>query len=164
MPVPTMADSPIRAELIAAKDGFVPIGIGVVQFNEKNENAIALATGLTSLKKIDYCWGFQDNALMSVTRMNVPGTRTGILALFDQPTFSAEDLPPLPGNLTGFTAMALAPAQAYGSISKLASALNPDGGTAARRDRSTRQGANSAEVKGRHSRPSRAESRFLYRP
>ncbi len=57
----------------------------------------------SGLARIDYRWGFQDDALMTVTRLKAPKPRRGSLALFDQPAFDKGLLPPLPEGIESFT-------------------------------------------------------------
>ncbi len=125
--VPTMAESSRRTDLFAAKDGFVPVAIGYLE-PVKGAPGAPPELGLAGLDLVDYRWGFQDNALMTVTRIVAPSPRTGLLAMFDQPSFSSDELPPLPGNLTGFTVISASPATLYDSVTKLGKAMSPDGG------------------------------------
>ena len=60
-------------------------------------NAISL--GLDRIKRLDYRWGFHGEAILSVLGADVPAPRTGIPAIFDQPTFDWRQLPPLPAGL-----------------------------------------------------------------
>ncbi len=73
--------------------------------------------GLDRIKRFDYRWGFHGPAIQSILGAVVPAPRTGILALFDQPTFDVRHLPPLPGGLSGFTVFSLDAARVYDQIS-----------------------------------------------
>ena len=64
---------------------------------------------------------------MTVTRVLAPSPRTGALALFDQPTFGAKDLPPLPPGLTGYTVASIDPARLYDQLIEQTRAFDPDG-------------------------------------
>ena len=70
----------------------------------------------SGLERFDYRWGFQDDALMSVTRLKAPKPRKGFLALFDQPTFDKGKLPPLPEGIESFGVLSVDPAKAFGMI------------------------------------------------
>ena len=67
----------------------------------------AVSLGLDRIKRFDYRWGFQGESLLSIVGAVVPAPRTGIPAIFDQPTFDSRHLPPLPGGLGGFTVVSL---------------------------------------------------------
>jgi hypothetical protein len=75
-----------------------------------------VALGLDRIRRFDYRWGFHGAAIQGILGVVVPSPRTGIPALFDQPTFDARHLPPLPGGLSGFTVFSLPPARFYDQV------------------------------------------------
>ncbi len=76
----------------------------------------AVQLGLDGVKRIEFVWGFQDDALRSVLRAVAPSPRRGLLALVDQPTFTIDALPPLPPELTGFTVFSIDLAKTYDKV------------------------------------------------
>ena len=78
----------------------------------------AAALGLDRIERFDYRWGFDGAAIQGVLGAVVPSPRTGIPALFDQPTFDARHLPPLPGGLSGFIVFSLDAARLYDRLAR----------------------------------------------
>jgi prepilin-type processing-associated H-X9-DG protein len=117
---PDATSHPVRAELAKAGGGFVPVGLAF--FDMAALPALppqAASLGLDRVKRLDYRWGFQDEALVTITRLIAPAPRAGLLALLDQPTFSRDELPPLPGGLSGFTAFSLDPVRILDGLAGL---------------------------------------------
>ena len=113
---PSAREHPTRAALARSDDepGFVPVGLAFCDraaFGPLPRQAVAL--GLDKVKQIDYRWGFHDRAIGSIVGVVAPAPREGIPALFDQPTFDAKHLPPLPSGLAGFTVVSLDTARLY---------------------------------------------------
>ncbi len=108
---PNALENPARAELSRAEGGFIPVGqmffdITAMPKAPSDDPRAAKALGTltaSGLTRIDYRWGFQDDALMTVTRLKAPKPRRGWLALFDQPVFDKGLLPPLPEGIESFT-------------------------------------------------------------
>ena len=75
----------------------------------------ALAELLRGLKaeqgvdQIDMRWGFDDDALMSISRLVAPRPRKPSLALFDQPTFTKDGLLPMPDSVESFVELSISP-------------------------------------------------------
>jgi hypothetical protein len=125
---PSASEHPVRVALAREEGGFVPVGRAF--FDTKVLPALppqAVKLGLDKIRRLDYRWGFQDDALMTITRVLAPSPRAGALALFDQPTFGVKDLPPLPPGLTGYTVASIDPARLYGQLVEQARAFDPDG-------------------------------------
>jgi prepilin-type processing-associated H-X9-DG protein len=128
---PDATDHPIRAALARAEDGFTPLGLAF--FEMAALPALppqAAALGFDKITRLDYRWGFQGEALMTVTRVVAPAPRAGILALFDQPTFDQRGLLPLPPGLAGFTAFSIDPDAFYERLAALAGTTDPKGAVA----------------------------------
>ena len=63
--------------------------------------------GSIGVKRVDHRWGFHGPAIQGIIGVVAPTPRTGIPALFDQPTFDVRHLPTLPGGLAGFSVLSL---------------------------------------------------------
>ena len=122
---PNAVDHPIRAALAKAADGFTPIGLGFADVSKIAMPPEAAQVGLDGLKRVDFRWGFQGDALLSIAHLAAPSPRKGILALFDQPAFDPKDLPPLPAGLKGFAAFSVDADKVFGAITDLRKAMNP---------------------------------------
>jgi hypothetical protein len=71
------------------------------------------------IQRLDYRWGFDDDALASVTRLVAPAPRKGILTAFDQPPIDPKNLIPMPEGVESFVLMSLSPAKIIEAISQL---------------------------------------------
>ena len=91
------------------------------------EGEVADDFGLDGIKRVDLKWGYQGEALVSVSRILAPSPRKGVLALFDQPTFDAKSLPPLPDGVGTFTAFSIDLVKVFDQLSALARAADPKG-------------------------------------
>ena len=126
--VPDATEHPSRAALAKVDDGVTPVGVGFFDMAALPElPPQAAALGLDRVRRLDYRWGFQGEALVTCTRLVAPAPRVGVLALLDQPTFDPEGLPPLPPDLTGFTVWSLDPLRLYDGLAALARATDPSG-------------------------------------
>ncbi len=124
---PHMTDHPIRSELAKKSDGFQPALIGFIDMTAlppMPPDAVKL--GLDGIKRLEMVWGFQDDALRSVIRAVAPSPRRGILALFDQPAFTVDSLPPIPPELTGFTVVSIDLAKTYDTVLEIVKAQRPE--------------------------------------
>jgi len=125
---PSAVDQPTRAALRKGDDapGFEPVGLAffdMAALPAMPREAVAL--GLDRIKRFDYRWGFHGPAIQSILGAVAPSPRTGIPALFDQPTFDVRHLPPLPGGLTAFTVFSLDAVRLYDQVSAAVKALDP---------------------------------------
>ncbi len=84
------------------------------------------ALGLGGLKRIDFRWGFEGKALMSVTRVVAPAPRKGLLALLDQPPINADTFPPLPAGIDSYTVVSLDTAKAFDTMLAVLRELDPN--------------------------------------
>jgi hypothetical protein len=75
--------------------------------------------GLKGIKSITFASGFDGPAERAVVDVDIPGTRTGLLALSSQKKISLKDLPKLPKDLDGFSAGTIAISKSYDVITKL---------------------------------------------
>lgn len=104
-------DRPELQALAKADGAFEPLG--VLRFDARNGvPAVPFKSRLEQvaaqgLRDLDFRWGFENEAIMTVARIDAPKPRQGLLALFDQPTFERSQAPPVPEGVHGFTALAL---------------------------------------------------------
>jgi len=112
---PNAVDHPVRSELARAEGAFTPLGFFFLDpsgfaktfppAGTRKDAQAQLDAGLSQsgLTRFDLRWGFQDDALMTVTRLRAPRPRRGLLALLEQSTFDKGKLPPLPEGIESFT-------------------------------------------------------------
>ncbi len=124
---PNAVDHPLRAPLAKGEDGFVPVALGFMDITKLPPMPPdAARLGLDGVKRIEFVWGFQDDALRSVLRAVAPSPRRGLLALVDQPTFTIDALPPLPPELTGFTVFSIDLAKTYDQVLEIVKTTRPE--------------------------------------
>ena len=120
-----------RVELSKVEKGFqpllvafadvAPLAAGRAEMGQFFARAKALG-----IQRVDVRWGFQADALLSVTRVLAPSPRKGVLAILDtQPTFDAKSLPMMPKGLTGFTALSISPRQLFDRFVAFETTVNP---------------------------------------
>ncbi len=117
-------DSKIRAGLAGGTGTISAVGFGFY-------DAAALASappplGLDGLKRFEFRWGFEGESLVSQWRLVAPAPRKGVLGILDQPSFTAEGLPPLPAGLTSFTVFSYDLDGTLGKLLDVAKALSPN--------------------------------------
>ena len=123
-------DQPIRAELAKVEKGFQPL---LIAFADPGAPAAGGPVGQSiaaikaqGIERLDIRWGFQGDALMSVTRLLVPSPRKGALAILDtQPTFDAKSLPIMPKGLDAFTALSISLRQLFDRFVAFETTLDP---------------------------------------
>lgn len=125
---PNSVDQPIRAALAGNGAGFETVGLAFFDMAAlPNLPPQAVSLGLDRVRRVEARWGFQDEALMSALRVVAPTPRVGVLALFDQPTFGPDGLPPLSAGLDGFTVISLKPDKLFDQLARQQEALAPNG-------------------------------------
>ncbi|QEH34235.1 hypothetical protein OJF2_27700 [Aquisphaera giovannonii] len=124
--VPSAVEHPVVKELSQAEGTFRPVltcfmaesGVtdrplsGIETFVQTLHTSV----GVT---RLDYRWGFDDDALMSVLRLNAPSPRKPVLALFDQPRLDTKQLIPIPDGVDSFVTVSASPAKLLESIAEL---------------------------------------------
>ena len=100
---PSALKHPRRAALLQPDGKFTPTGVAILEPIVFADNPSFEKVGLANLATFDFRWGFQDEAMVSMTRITTKGPRKGVLALFDGSTFDASKLPPVPENADGLT-------------------------------------------------------------
>ena len=128
---PGAVGHPIHVELSKGKGPFRPVGLGFMVPIELPPEAASMKTtlehlGLRGVQRIEYQWGLEGDALMSVTRVVATRPRRGLLGLYDQPTFEKGALPPLPEGITGFRVVSLDLSKSLDTLLAVAKSL---GGT-----------------------------------
>jgi hypothetical protein len=118
---------PIRTELLKAEGTFRPLLCFFVDVDAFP--AVPSAAGeffskanIRGVKRFDYRWGFDGQALASIARIAAPAPRQGLLTAFDQKPFTPKSAPPLPATLDGFTVVSVDLKSAY---EKLVAAAPP---------------------------------------
>jgi prepilin-type processing-associated H-X9-DG protein len=120
---PNASTHPLRAELAKADAGFEPVGLAFADAAALPElPPPAVQLGLDGIKRLEHRFGFQGEALRSVTRLAAPAPRRGLLTILDQPTFGAKSLPPLPADLRDFTVLSIDWGKVFDAIAQI-----PDG-------------------------------------
>jgi hypothetical protein len=127
---PNAVDHPFRKELLAPDNGFEPVGLAFFDARALPEMPPEAAMfGLDGIKRVDVRWGYRGEALESVARVVAPAPRKGVLALFDQPTFDAKSLPPLPSGVGSFTSTSIDLVKLFDQVAGLARQVDEGKGT-----------------------------------
>jgi hypothetical protein len=120
---PSAADHAIVKELARPEGSFVPLMTAILDppaapAAPKTRMAVFFEqlTSTTGLSRLDYRWGFDDDALMSVTRLVAPAPRKPALAIFDQPPLDTKNLIPMPEGVESFVMLSLSPAKALEAV------------------------------------------------
>ncbi len=91
---------------------------------------LRLVLGLDNLNSIGVQAGIKDRSLTSLTSIDAPGERRGLLSLLDQEPMTIKDLPPLPQQLSSFMAYSFDSAKAvqtlYDTAVELEKVMSPD--------------------------------------
>ncbi len=122
---PCAAEHPVVRELKKPEGTFLPVCVAFADLANCPESAGELARGLRSgyaewgISRVDYRWGFDDDALMAVSRLAAPKPRKGLLAVLDQPIFGKTTLLPRPEGVDSFVELSLSPSQLVAIIGEL---------------------------------------------
>jgi len=120
---PNAVDHPTRVELLKAEHGFQPVSVGFATFQHwpvvGAMQEFVTKANLRGVERLDYRAGFSGDALLTITRIKSPKPRQGILALFDQPTFATNSLPPLPEGIDSFSVVSINIAKAFDLIKSM---------------------------------------------
>ncbi|MEP3480734.1 MAG: DUF1559 domain-containing protein [Fuerstiella sp.] len=92
--------------------GGTPLPIPQVE-GPRSVNDFIDALGLQNLKHAATQFGYKNEACMTRTYIVAPGPKTGLLKLTQQPTFTIDDLPPIPPTANAFLAFGLDAGGAY---------------------------------------------------
>ena len=125
---PSAVEHPMRVELARDESGFVPVGL--LFFDPSAGTSInasyqeLMKTIQAKLTRLDFRWGFQDEALMTVTQIKSPKPRTGFMRVFEPPPFEKGKLPPLPEGMETFAVLSVEPPY----VLDVLTGLTPKGG------------------------------------
>src|SRR5262249_5564477 len=120
---PSAAEHPLLKELFKPEGDFDPVCVAFLDPAHCPKIPTQPSNGLTStvewinklgaagVQRIDYRWGFDDDALMGVTRIVAPKPRKPLLAIFDQPGFDKSSLLAMPDGVESFVELAISPSQ-----------------------------------------------------
>lgn len=95
--------------------GDIPLPIPEVD-GSRSVNDFVNALGLQNLKHVATQFGYKNEACMTHTYIVAPGPKTGLLKLTQQPTFTVDDLPPIPAGANAFLAFGLDAEGAYDTV------------------------------------------------
>src|SRR5204862_7802756 len=89
---PSATDHPLVQQLFQREGDFDPVYIAFFEVANAPKTPGKVTEFVNKLKeagiqRFDYRWGFDDDALMEITRVVAPKPRKPLLALFDQPGF-----------------------------------------------------------------------------
>ena len=108
-------------------------GMPVPTENEEKPTTVQellIVLGLDNLNSIGMQAGIKDRSLTSLTSIDAPGERRGLLSLLDQEPMTLKDLPPLPQQLSSFMAYSFDSAKAmqtlYDTAVDLEAVMSPD--------------------------------------
>ncbi len=110
---PSAVEHEVLKDLVKPEGKFEPVCYGFAMPAGTGGSSNALATFLNSLKtewgadRVDLRWGFESEALVTVTRFVTSKPRKGALAAFDGPTFDKTTLLPMPDQVNSFVETSL---------------------------------------------------------
>jgi hypothetical protein len=123
---PSATDHAVLAALAKPEGSFVPLMTAFVDPSAvPSEPKGKMAEFFDNLKttagitRIDYRWGFDDDALMSITRLVAPAPRKSALAIFDQPKLDTKQLIPIPDGVDSFLLLSLSPAKVLDALTQI---------------------------------------------
>jgi hypothetical protein len=122
---PNLVDEPIRANLMKAENGFEPIAAVFISPVVFKDPKMPSHLGLSQVTRLDYAWGFEGDALMSILRLDSPSPRKGALGLIDGVSFDREKLPPLPDTVKSFGVASLNLVAEFDKLMELQKTINP---------------------------------------
>jgi hypothetical protein len=122
---PSAAEHAVLAQLAKPEGTFQPLMTALIDpaavpsepKSKMNEffDQLQKSTGMT---RLDYRWGFDDDALQSVTRLIAPSPRKSLLAIFDQPKLAQKQLIPIPEGVDSFAMLSASPAKVIEAITQ----------------------------------------------
>jgi hypothetical protein len=149
---PTAAEHPVITRLAKPEGTFTPVLTAF--FDAENMPATAgsprpqmlefleKARDSTGVKRLEYRWGCDDDALMAVASLAAPSPRKPLLGLFDQPPLDASKLIAMPEGVDSFVALSVAPAKLIEAVSQ----LDPSGQLKAKLDEAIEKVKSTARV------------------
>jgi hypothetical protein len=134
-PTPRLVDQPLYQKLIrfqefkTATRGFIDFAAlaKVARVSDEKAARILDELGLAAFQNLTFYYGFDSAATRSLIACEIPGPRKGLARLANGKPFTLGDLPPMPPDVDGFTALRLDPAALFDSGVELAERLVPAG-------------------------------------
>jgi hypothetical protein len=123
--VPSAVEHPVVQELQKPEGSFQPVCVAFVDVANSSNMPSALTTLLhqvhegQGVDRIDLQWGFDAEALMSVTRFVAPKPWKSFLALLDQPTFEKTALMPMPDSVESFVELSISPSKLLETLEQM---------------------------------------------
>jgi hypothetical protein len=123
---PTAVEHTLVQELAKSDGKFQPVLFGfadAANCPELPDRSAALLHKLSAewgVKRIDFRWGFDGDALMSVARLVAPKPRKPALNFFDGPTFERTSLIALPDGVDSFIELSISPSRLLESLKHMA--------------------------------------------
>jgi hypothetical protein len=128
---PSAADHAILKQLAEPEAGFVPVMTAILDpaavpdaTKTKLTEHIAQLKSATALNRLEFRWGFEDEAIISVMRLVAPAPRKAGLAVFEQQPLETKNLIPMPEGVQSFVILSMAPAKMLEAFNQLSSAVD----------------------------------------
>jgi hypothetical protein len=125
---PSAAEHPVLSEITKPSGSFVPLMAAFVDPAALPPPPAGLTEGSgyklfdqvknAGVKRLDYRWGFDDDGLMSVTRLIAPAPRKSFLTMFDQPKLDPKKLIPIPEGVDSFLILSISPAKVLDALAQ----------------------------------------------
>ncbi|HWE38649.1 MAG TPA: hypothetical protein VG406_19020 [Isosphaeraceae bacterium] len=120
-PIARAADPRLRAVPSGALRSDTP-----AEPEKKDEGPDLLKTfGLDGIRRVIVRWGFQGKALLTLTRIEAPSPRKGVLSLLEPRPFRKDMLPPIPVVARSFAVVAFEPGKGYEKLINLCKQFEP---------------------------------------
>jgi len=123
---PNASTHPIRAELARPGAGFEPALTAFLDVSKIPMTPLAVGYGLDGVKRVDFRWGFQDEAVYSVLAISAPAPRRRFLGILDAgvfPRFDKSNLPAVPPGASSWTTFSFSPGALWGWVGDIAREL-----------------------------------------
>ncbi|WP_165227235.1 hypothetical protein [Aquisphaera insulae] len=135
--IPSAVDHAVDKQLSQPEESFRPVlTFFVSELGVTDRPLSQLEIFLVNLKeklgitRLDYRWGFDNDALMSVLRLTAPAPRKPALAMFDQPKLDLKQIMPVPEGVDSFATVSASPEKILQAIAE----IGPPGEMRARLD------------------------------
>jgi hypothetical protein len=125
---PSAAEHPIVQELMKPEGSFEPVFVTFVDVAGSPDIPVGFTSFLKSVhetqgvNRIDLRWGFDGDALMTVTRLVAPKPWKSLLTVVDQPTFEKTSLMPMPDSVESFVELSMSPSKLIESLEQFGEA------------------------------------------
>ncbi len=124
--IPSAAEHANLKDLGKPEGSFIPLmtafadpSVAPAEPKLKATEVLGQLKASTGMSRLEYRWGFDDDALMSVTRLLAPAPRKAALAVLDQSPLDTQSLIPMPEGVDSFVMASLSPAKALEFLSQV---------------------------------------------